>query len=76
MADWVTVDSAQTDLVHLLERVGAGEEITLVRGGKPVATLVPRTRRQLRRPGIWKGRVVIAADFDEIDAEIADLFER
>ncbi len=62
----VNVHDAKTHLSRLLERVEAGEEITLARAGRPVARLVPyRPRREPRKPGIWKGRVVIGPDFDD-----------
>ena len=66
MARPVNIHEAKTHLSRLVERVEAGEEITLARAGRPVARLVPyRARREPRRPGIWKGRVRIGPDFDE-----------
>ena len=57
---------AKTHLSRLVERVEAGEEITLARAGRPVARLVPyRARREPRAPGLWRGRVSIGPDFDE-----------
>jgi prevent-host-death family protein len=77
MTDVVNIHAAKTHLSRLIERVEAGEEITLARAGRPVARLVPYVaRRQARRPGLWEGRVKIAPDFDEVNEEIADLFER
>lgn len=75
MTDVVNIHAAKTHLSRLIERVEAGEEITLARAGKPVAKLVPyTTRRQPRRPGLWKGRVTIATDFDAPIPEIHDAF--
>jgi len=31
--------------------------------------------RPKRTPGVWKGKVRITPDFDEVDAEIAELME-
>ena len=58
--DWhVRVEAA-------IERVEAGEEITLARAGRPVARLVPVRRSTEPRPlGLWKGRVVIHDTFDD-----------
>ena len=72
----VNIHEAKTHLSRLIERVEAGEEITLARAGRPVARLVPVGRsREPRRPGIWKGRVWMAPDFDgPINDEIADEF--
>jgi prevent-host-death family protein len=71
----VNIHEAKTHLSRLIERVEAGEEITLARAGRPVAKLVPYVqRREPRRPGLLKGQIVIGDDFDAVDAEIADLF--
>jgi prevent-host-death family protein len=62
----VNIHEAKTHLSRLVERVEAGEEITLARAGRPVARIVPYApRRQRRRPGLWKGRVVMHASFDD-----------
>jgi prevent-host-death family protein len=62
----VNIHDAKTHLSRLIERVEAGEEITLARAGRPVAKLVPFTRRTEPRPlGLWKGKVVIKPDFDD-----------
>jgi prevent-host-death family protein len=62
----VNIHEAKTHLSRLVERVEAGEEITLARAGRPVARLVPyRGRQEPRRPGLWKGSVRIAPNFDD-----------
>ncbi len=62
----INIHEAKTHLSRLVERVEAGEEITLARAGRPVARLVPyRPRQEPRRPGLWRGRVAIGEDFDE-----------
>ena len=74
----VNIHEAKTHLSRLVERVEAGEEITLARAGRPVARLVPYQARRLpRTPGSLKGRIWLADDWDspEVNAEIADLFE-
>ena len=76
MGEPVNIHDAKTHFSRLIERVEQGEEITIARGGRPVARLVPlRTRTQPRRPGAWRGRVRIADDFDEADAQLLDAFE-
>lgn len=66
---------AKTHLSRLVERVEAGEEIVLARAGRPVARLVAyQARREPRRPGFWKGRVVIRPDFDAPLPEFVDAF--
>jgi prevent-host-death family protein len=74
----VNVHDAKTHLSRLLERVESGEEITLARAGRPIARIVPyRPRRGPRRPGMLKGKVWLADDWDspEVNAEIARLFD-
>lgn len=65
MSRMVNVHAAKTSFSRLLERAEAGEEIIIARAGKPVARLVPlRAGRAPRRPGLLRGRVRMAADFD------------
>jgi prevent-host-death family protein len=60
----VRVHEAKTHLSRLLERVEKGETITIARGKHPVARLVPIVQPP-RRPGLLKGKIWIAKDFDE-----------
>ena len=72
----VNIHEAKTHLSRLVERAEAGEEILIARAGRPVARQVPRqTRPEARRPGRWRGRVRISADFDQTDAWLLDAFE-
>jgi antitoxin (DNA-binding transcriptional repressor) of toxin-antitoxin stability system len=62
----IEVGIAQAALARLVEDVAGGEEIVLAIAGKPVARLVPfEPRRKPRTPGLLKGRIWIAEDFDE-----------
>ncbi len=70
----VNVHEAKTHLSRLLEAVERGEEVVIARSGKPVARLVPARSRGARRPGSWKGRVTIAADFDETPDDLVAAF--
>lgn len=74
MTEVVNVHAAKTHLSRLLERVEAGEEITLARAGRPVAMLVPYRARQPRVLGLWKGRVWISPDFDDPLPEFDEAF--
>ena len=57
---------AKTHLSRFVEQAAAGEEIVIAKAGRPRARLVPfHSHDRPRRPGIWKGRVWIADDFDE-----------
>jgi prevent-host-death family protein len=72
----VNIHEAKTHLSRLVERVEAGEEIVIARGGRPVARLVPVARRtRPRELGIWRDQVWIAPDFDAPIPELLDAFE-
>jgi prevent-host-death family protein len=76
MAAPVNIHEAKTHLSRLVERAAAGEEIVIAKAGRPMARLVPYDRPKApRQLGGWAGRVWIADDFDEVDEEIARLFE-
>jgi prevent-host-death family protein len=71
----VSLRDARTNLSRLLERVEGGEEVIIVRAGRPVARLVAyRPPAGGRRPGAWRGRVIIQPDFDELPPALADAF--
>jgi prevent-host-death family protein len=61
----VNIHQAKTHLSRLLQRVAAGEEVTIARSGVPVAKLVAVEQKQSIRPlGMDRGRIRIADDFD------------
>ena len=60
----VNVHHAKTHLSKLLQRVAAGEEIVIARGGEPVAKLVPIRRARRRVFGSDRGLVQLTEDFD------------
>jgi len=62
--DTVSVHEAKTHLSRLLQRVEAGEEVVISRGGDPVARIVPIAPKRPRAPGRLKGSVQIGDDFD------------
>jgi len=64
------IHEAKTHLSRLVERVAAGEEVVIAKAGKPVAKLVPYREEAppQRKPGYWRGKVRIAADFDKLPA--------
>lgn len=70
----VNIHEAKTHLSRLLERVEAGEEITIARAGKPVADLVLHARADIVF-GTLAGRLTYDPEhFDDTDATVADLF--
>jgi prevent-host-death family protein len=61
----VNIHEAKTQFSRLLQRVAAGEEITISNRGVPVARLIPVPRKRGRRQlGIESGRMKFSADFD------------
>lgn len=71
----VNIHEAKTHLSRLVQRAAQGEEIIIGKAGVPVAMLVPyRAGTAARTPGIWRGQVRIAPDFDELPAEISAAF--
>jgi prevent-host-death family protein len=71
----VKVHEAKTHLSRLLQRVEAGEEITIARGDKPVARLVPVATQLKQMQGMDRGKVWMSEDFDAPDPELDALFE-
>lgn len=73
----VNIHEAKTHLSRLVERVEAGEEVVIARAGRPVARLVAfHARTKPRVPGLWRGRVQMAADFDAPDDDLISTFEQ
>ena len=65
MAKTVNLYEAKTRLSELVERAARGEEVVIAKAGEPKARLVPLARPpHPRKPGAWKGRVIVAPDFD------------
>lgn len=72
----VGMHEAKTQLSRLVELAESGEEIVIQRSGRPVARLVAYEQR---RPvaeafGSLRGKVEMAADFDELPAEMLEHF--
>lgn len=76
MTKTVNMHEAKTRLSALLALVESGEEVVICRANKPVARLepyVPVTKKRVL--GEAKGKVEIAADFDELPDEFMDHFQ-
>jgi prevent-host-death family protein len=72
----INVHQAKTQFSRLLERVAAGEEIVIARGGKPVARLVPYEPVTRREFGTDRGVFKVPDDFDApLPAEVLATFE-
>jgi prevent-host-death family protein len=72
----VNMHEARNSLAQLIERAVHGEDIVLCRAGKPVVRLLPFApgTKKPRQPGLWKGRVHIAPDFDELPPSFVAYF--
>jgi prevent-host-death family protein len=73
----VNMHDAKTNLSKLVAQVEAGEEVVIARAGTPVVRLVkvePVGRRRLSPPESWRGKVRIADDIAQVEAEIERLF--
>ncbi len=73
----VNLYEAKTRLSELVDRAARGEEIVIAKAGEPKAKLVRAVHStRPRKPGGWKGRVVIGIDFDApLPDEVLALFE-
>lgn len=73
----VNIHQAKTHLSALLQRVSAGEEITIARAGVPVARLVSvKSPRQPRVLDMYRGKFEVPEDFDApLPDEVLALFE-
>ncbi|HET7035117.1 MAG TPA: type II toxin-antitoxin system prevent-host-death family antitoxin [Thermomicrobiaceae bacterium] len=71
----VNMHQAKSQLSRLVVRALAGEDVIITRDGQPVARLVPI--RQARVPGLAKGIIELAPDFDApLPDDVLDTFER
>jgi prevent-host-death family protein len=65
----VNIHHAKTHLSRLIEDVAGGSEVLIAKGGRPMARLVPLRRDDTpRKPGLLKGKLRIADDFDRVAA--------
>jgi prevent-host-death family protein len=61
----VNIHEAKTHLSRLVEDVAGGSEVLIAKGGRPMARLVPLRRDETpRRPGLLRGKLRIADEFD------------
>ncbi|CAN5604928.1 type II toxin-antitoxin system Phd/YefM family antitoxin [soil metagenome] len=72
----VGVHEAKTHFSKLLRRVAFGEEITIRKGGRPVARLVPIEQKPRREFGRDRGLFKVPDDFDApLPPELQQYFE-
>ena len=66
------VAEAKAHLSDLLRKALSGEEVVIAKDNKPLVRLVPLAGSRRRTPGSAKGRVTMAADFDQPLDDFAD----
>jgi prevent-host-death family protein len=78
MATQVNVTEAKTNLSRLLEKAIAGEEVIIMRSGRPMVRLTPVETAPFKREfGTAKGQIFISDDFDDpLPEEILAEFEK
>ncbi len=68
-----SVTEAKAQLSKLIELALAGEEVVIARAGKPAVILLPYPKTaRVRKPGVLKGKIRIAEDFDDLPDDIAE----
>ena len=67
---------AKTQLSSLVEQALAGKDVVIAKAGKPLVRLVPVGATVVsRKPGHYKGKIRMAADFDQTPQEVIRAFE-
>ena len=70
-----TITEAKAHFSALIEKVLEGEEVIIKKAGKPVAVMNRYEGPKAERvPGELKGKIRIADDFDDLPADMADIF--
>ncbi len=73
----VGMHEAKTQLSRLVERARSGEDVIVERSGHAVAKIVPydeQPRGLVALEGVWKGKVEIHDDFDELPQDLQRAF--
>ena len=72
----VNMHEAKSQLSKLGELVWQGKKVVIAKAGKPYLDLKPHHPQQsVRVPGMFKGQITMAADFDETPPEVLQQFE-
>ena len=76
MTTRVGMHEAKTGFSRLVESARRGEEVIVERSGRPVAKIVRYDEPQgvLALEGVWKGKVRVAPDFDELPEDLQRAF--
>lgn len=72
----VGVHEAKTHLSELLRAVAGGQEVDILRSGKPIAKIIPFAPRSTRTLGADQGRFTVPEDFNQPLPEVEGDFYR
>lgn len=76
MARTLNLYEAKTQLSALVDDAAAGKETIIAKAGRPMAKLVPLRPAGRRKPGLGRGTVWMAPDFDApLPDEVLDAFD-
>lgn len=74
MATRVNMHKAKSDLSQLVAQARKGEDVIIMKAGKPVARLVPIYEE--RKPGLARGRIRVRPDFEApLPEDLLNAFE-
>lgn len=72
----VNMHEAKSQLSKLGEKAWSGEEVVIAKAGVPYLDILPHKEdRSPRKPGRFKGQIVMAQDFDQTSDELIASFE-
>jgi len=72
-----SIHKAKTHLSELIKKVEAGEEVIICKAGRPAAVLLKYSPlKSVRLPGVLKGKIKIAEDFDELPTNFKNYFKK
>ena len=73
----VNIHQAKTHFSRLVDLAARGEEVVIVKSGKPVARLVSYTPKgAARQPGSMRGKIRLKKNFDApLPRELLDAFD-
>ncbi len=68
------IHEAKTHLSKYIELAYEGEEVIICKSGKPMVKLVRYQEIKAdRKPGYWKGKVVLSEDFDALPSSFLNI---
>jgi len=74
------VHEAKTNLSKLLNAAADGDEVIITRRGGKITqfklTPVTKAPNSMKLFGAYKGKIMLASDYDQADHEITEMFEK